>query len=149
MLKVDLEKCTGCGICLDACSVEAISLLAGNAIIDYEICNACSECVRACPIGAIISIEEQLPVEVMPSQSISVRQAQPAVLSPSQKITPWVGAMLTLVSREFLPRFADALVLSLEKHLERPARTLPDIYPRATREGLGIRRRQRRRAGRR
>jgi ferredoxin len=147
MLKVDFEKCTGCGTCLDACSVEAISLLTGKAVIDHKVCNACGECALVCPAEAIISIEAPIPAEVVPSRSISVRQAQPVAVYRSQKITPWIGAMLTVASRELLPRVADALVLALERRLERPAQPIADINPSRVREGGGIHRRQRRRAG--
>ena len=51
--KVEAEKCTGCGICVDICSVEAISLENGVAIIDERTCTACGLCVNECPNEAI------------------------------------------------------------------------------------------------
>jgi UDP-glucose 4-epimerase len=46
------EACLGCGTCLDACSVKAISLEGGHAIFS-ESCKGCGRCVAACPVGAI------------------------------------------------------------------------------------------------
>jgi len=51
--KVDAEKCTGCGICVNICPVEAISLANGVAVVDEKMCTACGLCVNECPNGAI------------------------------------------------------------------------------------------------
>jgi ferredoxin len=51
---VDAQKCTGCGICVDACKRGAISLVNGIAHIAPELCINCRLCVRKCPVGAII-----------------------------------------------------------------------------------------------
>lgn len=51
--KVDAEKCTGCGACVDVCPVEAIKLHNELAIIDEDICTQCGLCVDECPNDAI------------------------------------------------------------------------------------------------
>lgn len=50
---VDPSECRGCGLCVDACPVEAIEM--GDAIpqIDQAICVGCGSCVQACPVGAL------------------------------------------------------------------------------------------------
>jgi len=51
---VDEDKCTGCGICIDICPVNAISLQEdGIAIIDKNTCTNCRICVEKCPVNAI------------------------------------------------------------------------------------------------
>ncbi len=50
--KVDKEQCTGCGICVNACPQEAISLN-DIAKIDPEKCTDCGTGVEECPNDAI------------------------------------------------------------------------------------------------
>jgi NAD-dependent dihydropyrimidine dehydrogenase PreA subunit len=50
--KVDKEKCTGCGICVDACPVEAIKIENNIAIISDD-CSECGVCETECPNDAI------------------------------------------------------------------------------------------------
>ena len=52
-LKVDAEKCTGCGVCVEGCPVEAISLKKDKAVIDENTCIECGLCVDECPTDAI------------------------------------------------------------------------------------------------
>jgi len=49
---VDLEKCTGCATCVDACPTNAIQMSDNHAVITDE-CVECSACVDACPTEAI------------------------------------------------------------------------------------------------
>ena len=51
--KVDADICTGCGICVDLCPLEAISLKDDFVIIDQDNCTECGLCVDECPNDAI------------------------------------------------------------------------------------------------
>jgi len=55
--KVNEEECIGCGVCIDECPAEAISMNDDIAVIDVEACTECGDCVDACPSEAI-SLEE-------------------------------------------------------------------------------------------
>jgi len=50
---VDMELCTGCGACVEACPVEAITLRDGKAHVDDDKCVECGVCVDECPTEAI------------------------------------------------------------------------------------------------
>ena len=50
---VDAETCTGWGVCVDVCPVEAIQLEDDLAKISEELCTDCAACVDECPTGAI------------------------------------------------------------------------------------------------
>lgn len=54
-MKIDEEKCIGCGSCMPYCPVSAISLKK-KAEIDRERCVECGVCYRsgACPVDAIV-----------------------------------------------------------------------------------------------
>lgn len=59
MLKVNKEKCTGDGICLEICPVEAaVFNEEEKAYIDPDICIECYSCINICPEEAIYEDEE-------------------------------------------------------------------------------------------
>jgi len=51
--KVDAEKCTGCGSCIDACPSEAIKMDGDKAVVEADNCVDCAVCVDECPVEAI------------------------------------------------------------------------------------------------
>lgn len=51
--KVDESKCVGCGVCVDNCPAEAITLDGSLAKIDKSKCIDCGNCVDNCPSAAI------------------------------------------------------------------------------------------------
>jgi len=52
-VQINQEKCTGCGLCVEICPVEAISMEDDKAKIDAEKCVDCGQCVGECPNEAI------------------------------------------------------------------------------------------------
>lgn len=50
--KITEDKCLGCGACVDACGVGAISEKDGKYVIDADTCVECGACADACPVGA-------------------------------------------------------------------------------------------------
>lgn len=55
-VKIDTEKCTGCGICVEVCPQEAIKV-GDIAEVDGEKCTDCGTCVDGCPNEAITITE--------------------------------------------------------------------------------------------
>ena len=51
--QIDEDKCVGCGLCVDVCPVEAITLENDKAKVDEEKCTECGQCVEECPNEAI------------------------------------------------------------------------------------------------
>ena len=51
-VKVDKEKCIGCGACVGSCPVDAITV-DDKAEIDAEKCIDCGNCVDECPVDAL------------------------------------------------------------------------------------------------
>lgn len=52
-IRVDSDKCTGCGSCQPACPFGLIDIIDGKAVIKVEGCNLCEACKEACAFDAI------------------------------------------------------------------------------------------------
>ena len=53
-IKIILEKCTGCTLCVRVCPFGAIKVENKKAVIDLSKCNLCGACVDSCKFNAII-----------------------------------------------------------------------------------------------
>ena len=64
---IDEDTCSGCGLCVDLCPTEAISLNSeGVAQRDEESCFGCGVCARSCPEEAISLKEGLRKVFILP-----------------------------------------------------------------------------------
>lgn len=55
---VDVDKCIGCGECVDVCPVEVYELQNGKAVVvNEEECLGCESCIEVCETAAL-TIEE-------------------------------------------------------------------------------------------
>jgi len=59
IVKIDRDKCDGCGQCIDACAEGAIELVDGKAqLVSEAYCDGLGACLGHCPQGAI-TIEQR------------------------------------------------------------------------------------------
>ncbi len=59
IIRIDEEKCTGCGKCVMACAEEALAIVDGKARLVGEVyCDGLGACLGECPEGAL-TIEER------------------------------------------------------------------------------------------
>ena len=65
VIKIDREKCIGCGMCKNDCAVHNIEMRAGAPYVITDDCIQCGHCVAVCPKAAISigGYEEELPVQ--------------------------------------------------------------------------------------
>jgi len=59
VVKIDEEKCNGCGLCIISCAEGALQIIDGKAkLISDKYCDGLGACLGECPQGAI-SVEER------------------------------------------------------------------------------------------
>lgn len=61
---INKEMCTGCGICVDECPADSISMQSDGAVIDETSCIRCGICHNVCPTDASRHDGERIPAEV-------------------------------------------------------------------------------------
>ena len=62
IIKIDADKCNGCGACAAACHEGAIEMINGKAVLTREDhCDGLGDCLPACPVDAISFEEREAP----------------------------------------------------------------------------------------
>lgn len=62
IIRIDKEKCNGCGACARACHEGAIDMIDGKAeLVREHFCDGLGDCLPECPTGAISFEEREAP----------------------------------------------------------------------------------------
>lgn len=82
-MKINAEKCIGCGSCVPFCPVGCMSFSGKKVVIDVEECVDCGVCKRAevCPVDAIFMPEESFEYP----RAIRMQFSDPGVQHPNLK----------------------------------------------------------------
>jgi Fe-S-cluster-containing hydrogenase component 2 len=142
---IDEERCTGCGACVEACPVAAITLVGGIARVDAETCTGCEACIVVCPEDAVQPVVQG---EIVPAQEGPV----PAVRRPSP-LAETAGAAMAVAGVGLLARVAQVLARTVEHWLAQPSTAMrpssgtaaPSMLEGGRAPGRGRRARRRRR----
>ena len=60
IIRIDQEKCNGCGACAATCHEDAIAMVDGKAqLMRDDYCDGLGDCLPACPTGAITFVERE------------------------------------------------------------------------------------------
>lgn len=82
IIKIDENRCNGCGACAAACHEGAIEIVDGKAVLTREdYCDGLGDCLPECPAGAISFEAREAPA-----------YDEAAVLSAKQKAASYVQA---------------------------------------------------------
>ncbi|MCI8765664.1 MAG: 4Fe-4S binding protein [Lachnospiraceae bacterium] len=87
IIKIDEEKCNGCGICAEACHEGAIAMIDGKAgLVRDDYCDGLGDCLPACPTGAItFETREAAEYDKEAAQkNMKQRKREPRQISVSQ-----------------------------------------------------------------
>lgn len=85
IIKINQEKCNGCGACAAACHEGAIQMVDGKAKLTREdYCDGLGDCLPACPTNAISFEEREAPAY----NEAAVKAAQAAKTAKEQFVLP-------------------------------------------------------------
>ena len=89
IVRIDKEKCNGCGACADACHEGAIDMIDGKAeLVREHFCDGLGDCLPKCPTGAISFEEREAPE--YDEQAVKAAQEKTAAATDSTpKLRNW------------------------------------------------------------
>jgi len=80
IVKIDENRCTGCGACVAGCHGRALEIVDGKARINENNCDGLGVCIGTCPVGAIKLEEREIggiePQQEMPCCTVSYEMHQ-------------------------------------------------------------------------
>ena len=100
IIRIDEEKCNGCGACADACHEGAIEMIDGKArLMREDYCDGLGDCLPACPAGAISFEEREAPAyneaAVLAARAIARQREEEAPqaafrgAAPASRLSQW------------------------------------------------------------
>lgn len=148
MVFVDEDRCTGCGLCMEACPTGAISVTDGVARIEQTLCRECEVCLSTCPTGAISAVREPIgtarPTDVPAPTPAPVRPVAP-VPQLGGSPQPWLDRALAYIRWEVVPQVSAFLRNRGQQPWPMSLCRAPTAPGRGNRGGWGGGRRARRR----
>ena len=90
IIRIDRERCNGCGACAKACHEGAIEIINGKAeLVREHFCDGLGDCLPECPTGAISFEEREAPAY----DEKVVKEAQKNQAAPKHMGCPGLKSM--------------------------------------------------------
>ncbi|MBN1222875.1 MAG: 4Fe-4S binding protein [Candidatus Aminicenantes bacterium] len=93
----DEEKCSGCGVCLERCQMEALCLEGDRVVLDTDRCIGCGLCVSTCPTDALTLVRK--PQSAQKEVPNTFRDAMVALAKARGKLKPVSAAKMVMKSK--------------------------------------------------
>jgi 6-hydroxynicotinate reductase len=148
-MKIDPEKCIGCGYCVRDCPVGAVRLVRKKAVMD-ETCTQCGACLKVCEQGAI-SRETAIPDGAVVCDACPINcQIRPGTVGACHRYENVKGRLVRVTPLHAWSDVADVVGPDPEGPIRRPlitaigaGTTYPDCKPapyivRGKQEGVDV-----------
>ncbi len=141
-LKIDIDKCVGCTLCVKACPFGALEMSGKKVVLKEELCNLCGACIDSCKFGCFTIKREKVTARDLEAKGVWVfcEQKRGVIQSVSYELlgkgkeladklktelcAVFLGSDIQTEAQEFISRGADTVYLvdhpSLKNYLDDP-----------------------------
>ena len=146
-IRIDLDKCVGCGTCEASCASGALTLDGGHPAVNADLCTVCGVCVSSCPTEAL-SVETGAAAKTAGSIAVFAERKDglflPVVgelLGKGRELADALGTDLVAVSlgsgsRTFAEEAAELGRFGADRYIAQPGKRFDTLCETAARDAF-------------